>query len=85
VVPGLAAVKVVEPVGEGLLGFQIHLNRTIIRTGLVKSHFFTAQLSVYGFLQCCVSGTFIPDPDFIPSRILDPTTTKKTRVEKKIL
>ncbi len=29
--------------------------------------------------QCCGSGMFIPDPDFLPSRISDPTRTKKRR------
>jgi hypothetical protein len=30
-------------------------------------------------------GMFIPDPDFYPSRIPDPITATKERVEKKLL
>jgi hypothetical protein len=29
------------------------------------------------FKQCCGSGMFIPDPDFYPSRIPDPTAPTK--------
>jgi hypothetical protein len=32
-------------------------------------------------VQCCGSGMFIPDPDFLLSWIPDPTRTKKRRVE----
>jgi hypothetical protein len=35
--------------------------------------------------QCCESGMFIPDPDFYPSRILDPKTATKERDEKKFV
>jgi hypothetical protein len=31
--------------------------------------------------QCCGSGMFIPDPDFYPSRIPDPTTGTKEKWE----
>jgi hypothetical protein len=32
--------------------------------------------------MCCGSGVFIPDPDFNPSRIPDPTTATKEEGEK---
>ncbi len=28
------------------------------------------------YIKCCGSGMFIPDPDFLPSRFPDPTTTR---------
>ncbi len=34
--------------------------------------------------QCCGSGMFIPDPDIYPSRISDPKTSTKGRVEKNV-
>jgi hypothetical protein len=37
------------------------------------------------FLQCCGSGMFIPDPDFYPSQIPDPTTATKERGENKFV
>jgi|688.fasta_scaffold2266721_1 hypothetical protein len=30
-------------------------------------------------MQCCGSGMFIPDPDFLPFRFPDPTRTKKRK------
>jgi hypothetical protein len=36
------------------------------------------------YQQCCGSGMFIPDPDFYPSRILDPKTAIKGSGEKKL-
>ncbi len=36
-----------------------------------------------GAQQCCGSGTFIPYPDFYPSRIPDPKIATKERGEKK--
>jgi hypothetical protein len=43
----------------------------------------------FGFLyirvQCCGSGTFIPDPDFYPFRISDPKTATKEKGEKKFV
>jgi hypothetical protein len=35
--------------------------------------------------QCCGSRMFIPDPDFLPSRIPDPKTATKERSEKKFV
>jgi hypothetical protein len=35
--------------------------------------------------QCCGSGINIPDPDFYPSRILDPNTATKERSERNLL
>jgi hypothetical protein len=84
-IPGLAAVKVVEPVRESLLSFQINLNRTLIRTKdrVGKIPFFLIQPGVFAVAYPeCLSR--ISDPDFFHpgSRILDSSTTTKARVKK---
>jgi hypothetical protein len=39
------------------------------------------KIGQMSFKQCCGSGTFIPDPDFYPSRIPDPRSKNSYKRE----
>jgi hypothetical protein len=49
-----------------------------------KSDFIVDENLSHSLWQCCGSW-FIPDPDFYPSRIPDPTTAKKEKLGKVVV